>query len=219
MDEKQRIPRLELLYQQYLADHDAATFIRRTSEAYTVGTLCRLASADRRAARRAAVLALGFLADFQCNAVLGKALVDIDRGVRLAAENGIRSLWNRDGNEEQQQLLTAVAQLNGTQQFAEAIEKASDLITQAPWFAEAWNQRAIANYSLGDYEAALWDCHETLEINPYHFGAASGMGQCQLQMGNTHAALECFRRALKLNPNLEGVRANVVHLERSLQRE
>jgi cytochrome c-type biogenesis protein CcmH/NrfG len=41
------------------------------------------------------------------------------------------------------------------------------------------------------------------------------MGQCYLQLGDFDAALESFRRALKLNPNLEGVRASVAYLERA----
>jgi hypothetical protein len=36
---------------------------------------------------------------------------------------------------------------------------------------------------------------------------------------NPIAALEAFRRALRLNPGLEEVRAQVVRLQRSLKRE
>jgi cytochrome c-type biogenesis protein CcmH/NrfG len=41
------------------------------------------------------------------------------------------------------------------------------------------------------------------------------MGQCYLQLGDFDSALQSFRRALRLNPNLEGVRASVAYLERS----
>ncbi len=211
---------LELLYQQYLIDQDSATFIKKMVRKYSIGTLERLAlTAARRELRRAAVLGLGFVASYESNAVLGMALNDEDRGVRLAAENGIHSLWTRDGNDSQRQLLGIVMRLIAAKQFAEAIDRATELVESAPWFAEAWNQRAIAHYSLGEYEASIGDCHETLEINPYHFPAASGMGQCYLQLDERTRALECFRRALKLNPNLEGIRANIVHLERAIENE
>jgi tetratricopeptide (TPR) repeat protein len=212
--ESARSSRLEEYYRQYLVDQDAPAFIRRVGATYMVGTLCRLVCADGAELRRAAVLALGFVGMYDCNTALGRALHDADRAVRIAAENAIRAVWCRDGSEEEQQSLRNIVRLNGSTQFAEALERASELIEQAPWFAEAWNQRAIANYSLGNYQRAIADCHEALEINPYHFGAASGMGQCHLQLGDTGAALACFRRALKLNPNLEGVRANVAQLER-----
>ena len=91
------------------------------------------------------------------------------------------------------------------------------MIEEAPWLAEGWNQRALALYGTGRYDAAIHDCTQTLEMNPYHFGAATGMAQCHLKLGNRPHALECFRRALRLNPNLEGVRAHVLYLQRTLK--
>ena len=84
-------------------------------------------------------------------------------------------------------------------------------------FAEAWNQRAIAFFSLGKYVESIRDCHQTLEVNPYHFAAAAGMGQAYLQLGNHVSALECFRRALRLNPSLEGVRVQIDRLSRMIE--
>ncbi len=208
---------LDEFYQQYLIEQEAASFIKLVSRKYTVGTLQRLADHPRRETRRAAVLALGFVGGYESNTVLGLALLDLDRGVRIAAENGIRSLWRRDGAVEHQQKLTVIMRLNSSQQFDAAARKATELIDEAPWFAEAWNQRAISRYSQGRFRDSIEDCRQALEINPYHFGAAAGMGQSHLQIGDNWAALECFRRALELNPNLEGVRANIIHLERALK--
>ena len=39
------------------------------------------------------------------------------------------------------------------------------------------------------------DCHEALELNPYHFIAATCMGQAYLELENPVSALESFRRA------------------------
>ncbi len=211
-----RMPRLLSLYQDYLVDQNTARFVQRVGKHYTVGTLERLASWPVVQVRRAAVFALGLMSDYGSNAVLGRALSDVDRGVRLAAENGIRSLWCRYGSQGQRQLLQIIIQLNTSGQFKEAIRCASVLIEEVPQFAEAWNQRAIACYSLGLYRQAIADCRQALELNPYHFGAAAGMGQSYVQLGDYHQALECFRRALRLNPNLEGVRANIQHLQRTL---
>jgi tetratricopeptide (TPR) repeat protein len=151
--------------------------------------------------------------------VLGRALNDDDRGVRIAAENGIRSLWCRDGNEEHRHRLGMVIRLNAAKQYEEAIEHAGELIEDAPGFAEVWNQRAIAKFALRRFESAIADCRQVLELNPYHFGAAAGMGQCFAQQRDFGGALDCFRKALRLNPNLEGVRSNIAHLERALETE
>ena len=90
--------------------------------------------------------------------------------------------------------------LNDSKRYEEAINLATQLIHESPWIAEAWCQRGMANYHRGQYESAIRDCHQALEINPYHFTAAAGMGQCYLLQDNPVAALEAFRRALRLNP-------------------
>ena len=214
-----RSPVLGELYQQYLVDRDTAAYVHRTAQRYTISTLARLTAVGDRLVRRAAVLALGYLADYESNAVLGRALNDPDRGVRLLAETAIRSLWCRVGTTAQRQQLASLALLNGTQQAIAALRDATTLVRDAPWLAEAWNQRAIAHFALGRYQESIRDCRQALEINPYHFGAAAGMGQCYLRLGDQASALESFRRALGLNPELEGIRAHVQHLERAQKRK
>lgn len=218
-DDEIRIPLLERFYADYVSTHDTATFLRRTREAYYVGSLCRLASCGGPLARRAAVLALGSLGDYDVNHVLGQALRDDDRVVRGLAETSIRAIWRRTGTEQQQAQLKRLAELNSAQQYGEAARLATELIEAAPWFAEAWNQRAVAYFRLKRFRESVRDCHQTLEFNPYHFGAASGMGHCYLHLNEPVLALGCFRRALEINPGLEGVRAQATRLERRLEHE
>lgn len=217
MSNKTRTPLLIGLYHQYLVDQDNDAFSARLTERYQPGTLERLAVVGDRMARRAAVLALGIVGDYSSNAVLGRALHDSDRGVRMLAENGIRYLWCRSGSESHRTALGSIISLNAAKRFPEAIASATRLIGEAPWLAETWNQRALALFGLGRLAESIHDCTETLEINPYHFGAVVGMAQCHLQAKSPESALQCFRRALRLNPNLEGVRAQVLYLQRTLK--
>ncbi len=214
---RRRTPFLSALYQQYLDNQDSAGFIRKISQCYTHGTLQRLAENQNREVRRAAVLALGFVGDYTANHVVGRALLDDDRTVRMLAENAIRSIWTRAGNEEERQELGIVIRLNAAGQYQEAIHKATELVETAPWFAEAWNQRAVARFNLGQFTESIRDCHQALEINPYHFVAATSMGQAYLELNNAVSALESFRRALRLNPDLEGIRLQVVRLARMVE--
>ena len=98
--ESLRLPVLAELYQQYLVDQDTAAFVHRTTQRYTVATLARLIATADRSVRRAAVLSLGYLADYESNPVLGMALVDPDRGVRLLAETAVRAVWCRVGSRD-----------------------------------------------------------------------------------------------------------------------
>jgi tetratricopeptide (TPR) repeat protein len=212
-----RVPILLVFYNSYVEDQDANRFVDRFSQFYFQGTLERLAEHPLREIRRAAILALGLAGDYGANHALGRALCDEDRAVRNLAESGIRSVWPRAGDESQRRELAMLVQLNAARRYEEVIARASTLLDTAGWYGEAWNQRAIAHFSLGQLHESIRDCHQTLEINPYHFAAAAGMGQAYLQLGNHACALECFRRALRLNPDLEAVRVQVARLSRLLE--
>lgn len=212
-----RYPMLEIFYQQYLASEHTADFIQSVSSCYSVGTLERLARYGQCMSRRASVLAIGFLGDFSCNETLGRALVDDDRCVRMLADNGMRDIWPRQGTPAQQNGLRRLYRLNATDRTEEAIELASSLIFENHELGEAWNQRAIAFCAEGDFLSAIEDCKESLNCNRFHFPAAMGLAHCCLQMDDSMSALEGFRLALRINPDLEGVRNQIRHLERSLE--
>ena len=209
-----RTPLLLALYREYLDHQDSTALADRISRRYAPGTLQRLAESPDRLVRRAAVLALGLIGDFGANHTLGRALLDSDRTVRTLAQNGIRSVWTQAGNRRQRRQLQTIIRLNDAQQYQEVIRRATELIEQVPWFAEVWNQRAIARFKLGQFHDSIRDCHQALELNPYHFAAAAGMGQAYLELNNFVSALESFRRALRLSPDLEAVRVQVVRLTR-----
>jgi tetratricopeptide (TPR) repeat protein len=213
---KVRSSLLEKYYQQYLMDELSANFIHAISQHYTIATLERLFFSGDRIARRAAVLAIGYLGDYSCNETMGGALVDKDRGVRMLADHGIREIWMRQGTPQEQARVQRLYRLNDVDDFEDAIETATGLIRNNPELSEAWNQRAIAYCALGDFENAIEDCKETLVVNRFHFPAAMGLGHCCLQIEEPVAALEGFRLALKINPELDGIRKHVRYLERTL---
>ncbi|MBN1395652.1 MAG: tetratricopeptide repeat protein [Pirellulales bacterium] len=209
-----RPPLLLVLYQQYLDHQNTGEYARGVSRLYSPGTLQRLSGNPRREVRRAAVLALGILGEYDANHTMGCALLDEDRTVRTLAENGIRDVWTRAGNDAERKELEEIVRLNSAQLHKQALGRATWMLHRTPWFAEVWHQRAVAQAALGQLTESIRDCHQTLEINPYHFVAATSMGHAYLRLGNPISALECFRRALRLNPGLEGVRAQVERLTR-----
>ena len=195
MSSQPRLPRLLADYQRYLEDRDSAAFLAAVSQRHTSGTLERLARHDRREVRRAAVFALGFLGDYAANHVLGCSLLDGDRNVRTLAENSIRCVWMRDGTQAERRELDVLVRLGAARQFEEVARRATRLLDASPSLAEAWNQRGTAHYALGRFAEAIRDCHQAMEINPYHFIAATSMGRAYLELGNPVSVLECFRRA------------------------
>jgi tetratricopeptide (TPR) repeat protein len=90
------------------------------------------------------------------------------------------------------------------------------LISRTGDYAEAYNQRAILYYKLGEFRRAAADCETVLRLNPHHFGAAAGMAQCYLRLNRPRAALSAFRAALEINPKLGDVEQAVRALEEVL---
>jgi tetratricopeptide (TPR) repeat protein len=180
-------------------DDALGRFRRAVRERYTEGTLCRILESHLDPThRRAAAAALALVGTMSSNATVAAALHDADADVRQAAADGIWDLWFRDEGDFARELRQAV----GLPDVGERLAACDDLIARRPHFAEAYNQRAIQHFVRNEYTKAIADCEAALRLNPYHFGAASGLGQCYLRMHKPRAAERAFRHALELNPNL-----------------
>ena len=112
--------------------------------------------------------------------------------------------------------------LRGLQAMAEddedqAVAAFNEIVEQKPDFAEGWNKRATAYFIMGDFDASVADIERTLQLEPHHFGALSGLGQIYLALDNKTAALKAFEAALAINPHLTSVKAAVESLKKQLQ--
>jgi tetratricopeptide (TPR) repeat protein len=200
-------------YEAFLRDQDIESFRLHVSTRYTEGTLARLIESGNTQARRAAVLALGLFGSYNTNQAVARGLRDGDLTVRRLANDALWAIWFRADTAENNKTLEQVSRLLGRHRPDQAIALATRLIERAPNFAEAYNQRAIAQFALEHFEDSATDCRHALERNPYHIGALSGLAQCQLKLGLRREALSTFRRALKLQPYSDGLREVVDALE------
>ena len=209
------ISALERIYLQFLKDGDTAKLIDDVARRYTLSTLHRIAESGRVLSRRAAVLSVGWLGQFESNCVLGRALSDRDRGVRLTADASIREIWLRVGDHYLEGKLRTLARWNSCGRFLQVLGASDELFVTYGAVAELWHQRAVAQFGLAEFEGCLSDCLETLERNPFHFSAASTLGRCNLALDRIDDALSAFRQALAINPTLEHLRGMVRRLERT----
>jgi tetratricopeptide (TPR) repeat protein len=189
-------------------------------ERYSAGTLERLLSSSSAQVRQAATLALGMIGTWESNKPLAGMLHDEHMLVRQVASDSLWSLWFRGSTPDNNRELQRLMRLKPDEVGAEPILRGyKTLIDKAPKFAEAFNQRAILYFRLGDLAGAIADCTQALKLNPYHFGAASGMAQCYMKQKKLRAALRSYRRAHRINPNLDGVDEVIQSLERMLGEE
>jgi len=137
--------------------------------------------------------------------LLHERLRDEEPILRQVAEQGLWALWSRSGDPETDRLLVSGTEIMGRGAYAEAIDIFSEVIHRAPDFAEGWNKRATAYFLAGQFRKSIADCEEVFKRNPKHFGALSGDGQNWLALGEFDKALQYLRRALAVNPNMDGV--------------
>jgi tetratricopeptide (TPR) repeat protein len=202
-------------FKAFVNDRDLDAFRSRVTARYNEGTLGRIVSdSNDVAARRAAVLSLGIVGSFaQSNTVLGRALSDDDPVVRSMAEDALWAIWFRADTAEHNQALSKVALAISRDQLDQAEVMVTRLISNAPNFAEAYNQRAIIYFLQGRFAESIQDCERVLSRNPYHFGAISGMAQSQVRLRRPIEALRSLKRALKIQPHHATLRESIRMLE------
>lgn len=145
--------------------------------------------------------------------LLVKRLSDPHPVVRDLAGQAVWLAWSRSGDAAVDQLLETGAIEMNAGRYPKAIEIFSQVIERKPDFAEGWNKRATAHFLAGDLKKSLADCDEVMKRNPEHFGALSGYGQIYVRLEDYDRAIEYFRRALAVNPNLTDLAIIIRKLE------
>ena len=72
---------------------------------------------------------------------------------------------------------------------------------------------------LEDWENSLKDCKHVIKLNPYHFGAFAGMGHVYLRLSKIDAAVDAYKQALIINPNLVSIAESIMQLRREFREE
>ena len=168
-------------------------------------------------ARLAALERLGEIGRMEDAERVLARLADADPQVRAGASAAAWKIWSRSGDPAIDKLFARGMEQMQAADLDDALATFSTIVRRKPAFAEGWNKRATILFLLGRYEESLKDCEQVLKRNPRHFGALSGAGQIHLQLGNAKLALDFLRRALAVNPNLDGAAQIVPALEELLR--
>lgn len=126
-------------------------------------------------------------------------------------------IWRETSNDVARAFMRAGMRDMTHEHYDEALEAFNTVVQVAPHFAEGWNARATLLYLMEDYPGSVADIRRTLELEPRHFGAWSGLGLIYMSLEQNRAALEAFNKALELNPHLTGSRRNADLMKRRLK--
>lgn len=168
-------------------------------------------------ARREAIVRLGEIGTMPDVQPLIRSLRDPDGEVRARAERAIWQIWARSGKPEVDALYRIGMDAVERGDLDGAIETFTQVIKLDPSFAEAWNKRATLYFLAGDLRRSMADCDEVIKRNPQHFGALAGYAQIHVQLENYERALDYARRAVAVNPNLDGTRELIEALEQLVE--
>jgi tetratricopeptide (TPR) repeat protein len=130
-------------------------------------------------------------------------------GEARAIETLVWQIWSVSADDEVNTLMLRGLRAMSDGDPKQALPIFDALVRRSPNFAEGWNKRATIYFLLGDFESSVSDIERTLQLEPHHFGALSGLGQIYLALDRDEAALKAFEAALAIDPRLIGVKAAV----------
>lgn len=132
-------------------------------------------------------------------------------------ETEIWSIWTVSDDAEVNRLMAEGISAMNLMDPKTALKDFTRVVEIAPDFAEGWNKRATLFYLLGQFDASMEDIDRTLELEPRHFGALSGLGLIQMMLEHDEQAVDAFERALSIHPQMTGPRANIEVLKERIK--
>jgi tetratricopeptide (TPR) repeat protein len=132
------------------------------------------------------------------------------------AEGHIQQIWLQSGSDTVDLLMAWALDALNEKDYALTLDLLDSVTIMKPDFAEGWNKRATVHFMMDRYAESLADIERTLALEPRHFGAISGLGLILREMDQNAPALEMLKRALDINPYLEGIADIVAELEKKV---
>lgn len=105
------------------------------------------------------------------------------------------------------------------QKFDVALDFLDQVVTLAPTYPEGWNRRATVHYMMQNFSKSMADIEKTLELEPRHFGALSGMAQIMKDTDRKALAMQAYERVLEIYPMLRSAQNEVASLSEELTGE
>ncbi len=119
-----------------------------------------------------------------------------------AIEERIWAVWIVSPSDTTNLLMSRVKTAIDGKDLDLAVRLLDAIISIKPDYIEAWNRRATIHYMRKDFDRSLTDIRHILAHEPRHFGALAGLGLIMQDFGDDKRALEIYRRALAVHPQL-----------------
>ncbi|MER9233521.1 hypothetical protein NKI56_15690 [Mesorhizobium sp. M0622] len=136
---------------------------------------------------------------------------------RIAGRIG--SEWSQSGSASIDLMMQWSQKAIENQKFDVALDFLDQVVTLQPTYAEGWNRRATVHFMMKNYGKSMSDIDRTLQLEPRHFGALSGLAQIMAETGHKQSALEAWQRVLGIYPMMRSAQDQVAALSEELAGE
>ncbi|KAB2686985.1 tetratricopeptide repeat protein [Brucella pseudogrignonensis] len=143
-----------------------------------------------------------------------KRTSDETKARRLTVQ--INQIWSQSGSATIDLLIQWASAAMLEKRYTSALDFLNEAIALNPDYAEAWNRRATVYFLRNDYAHAMYDINRTLELEPRHYGALTGMAEILRARGLKEQALKAYEQALQINPMMRDAQKSLLDLTEEL---
>jgi len=127
--------------------------------------------------------------------------------------------WFQSGSASIDLMMLWSQKAMDNQKFDVALDLLDQVVTLQPTYAEGWNRRATVHFMMKNYGKSMSDIDHTLQLEPRHFGALSGLAQIMALTGHKQSALEAWQKVLAIYPMMRSAQDQVATLSEELAGE
>ncbi|MDF3154845.1 hypothetical protein P3C58_22965 [Mesorhizobium sp. XAP10] len=131
----------------------------------------------------------------------------------------IWSEWSQSGSASIDLMMQWSQKAVEGQKFDVALDFLDQVVTLQPTYAEGWNRRATVHFMMKNYGKSMSDIEHTLQLEPRHFGALSGLAQIMALTGHKQSALEAWQKVLAIYPMMRSAQDQVGTISEELAGE
>ncbi|MBE0691872.1 MAG: hypothetical protein IH590_02070 [Aquamicrobium sp.] len=136
-----------------------------------------------------------------------------------AADRIAKRIWNewyKSGSASIDLMMKWSNDAVQAQKYDVALDFLDQVVTLQPGFAEGWNRRATVHFLMHQFGKSMADIERTLELEPRHFGALSGMAQIMKETGRKQLALNAWQRVIDIYPMMRSAQNEIATLSEEL---
>jgi tetratricopeptide (TPR) repeat protein len=127
--------------------------------------------------------------------------------------------WNSSGSSVTDLMMKWSQEAMEKKKFDVALDFLDQVVTLSPRYAEGWNRRATVHFMMHNFAKSMADIDRTLQLEPRHFGALSGMAAIMKETERKELALEAFQRVLDIYPMMRSAQNEVATISEELTGE